>query len=60
MGPGADVELIRAVRQWHESHPVPPLPAEYLGPASALVPAEPAPSPLERYAARRRLDEATE
>jgi len=27
----ADAELIRAVRQWHESHPVPPLPAEYLG-----------------------------
>jgi hypothetical protein len=56
----ADAELIRAVRRWHETHPVPPLPAEYLGPASALVQAEPALSPRERYTARRRLDEATE
>ena len=33
----ADAELIRAVRHWHETNPVPDLPEEYRGQASAVA-----------------------
>ena len=54
----ADAELIRAVRHWHETNPVPDLPEEYRGQASAL--AHLPMGSAERYRVRRELDEAAE
>jgi hypothetical protein len=51
--------LVLAVRRWHETHPVQPLPAECVGGQAYPLP-ESLRVSMDRYAARRRLDELAE